>query len=204
MNESEKFLKMFGGIFFAVGVLVGGIGIGLLFISDILFAAAIPLLLGLVFGAIGGGILISQFKKSAARKTVEENGDRFTGKIYGYVEDKSCTMNGDYLINIKVHYFDKNGMEREAIIPTGFTRGSGDFPIGATIDIIALNTSYTWVKNSVRFEHIYGEEELMDDKPLDPSKIDMIAVSCPNCGASFSAAKGYTSKCPYCGSSINC
>ena len=44
----------------------------------------------------------------------------------------------------------------------------------------------------------------MDDKPLDPSKIDKIAVSCPHCGASFSAAKGYVGKCPYCGGVVNC
>ena len=204
MNESEKFLKMIGGIFLSIGLLVGAIGVALIITISEWFAGGIPLLIGVIFSAVGGGILISQFKISSKRKKIENEGEHFTGKIYGYVEDKSCTMNGDYLINIKVHYFDRKGIEREAIIPTGFTRGSGDYPIGATIDIIALNTSYSWVKGSVRYEHIYGEEELMDDKPLDPRMIDMIAVSCPNCGASFSAAKGFTSKCPYCGSAIDC
>ena len=48
-----------------------------------------------------------------------------------------------------------------------------------------------------------GEEELMDDKPVDPMQLKMVAVSCPNCGSSFQAATGYSSKCPYCGSYIN-
>lgn len=204
MSESEKFLKMFGGIFLSIGILVLGIGVAIIAIFNEWLGGGIPTLIGIIFSAVGGGILISQFRVSAKRKEIEKQGDHFTGKIYGYVEDKSCTMNGDFLINIKVRYFDKRGIEREAVIPTGFTRGSGDFPIGATIDIIVLNTSCSWVKGSVRYEHIYGEEELMDDKPIDPSLIDMVGVSCPNCGASFSAAKGYSSKCPYCGSTINC
>ena len=48
-----------------------------------------------------------------------------------------------------------------------------------------------------------GEQELMDDKPVDPSKLRMNAVQCPNCGASYQAAAGYTGRCPYCGSYHN-
>lgn len=202
MNDSDKFLMLFGGIFFGVGVIATAIGIGILAFTGSFIAGGIPLLIGIIFGAIGGGILGVQIKKGRGRKKILSEGTRFTGKIYGYVEDKNCTMNGDYLVNIKVHYFDKMGTEREAIIPTGFTKGSGDYPIGATIDIIALGTEYSWDKNSVRFEEIYREDELMDDKPLVNQ--NMVAISCKNCGASFSAAKGYVSKCPYCGGSINC
>ena len=31
----------------------------------------------------------------------------------------------------------------------------------------------------------------------------MTAVQCPNCGASYQAAAGYTGRCPYCGSYHN-
>lgn len=203
MNESDKFLRLFGGIFFAVGVLVLSIGVSLIFTIHEMFGALICLLIGFIFAAVGGGILLSVIKSSLARKNLKENGKRYTGKIYGYVDNKSSIMNGDYLVNIKVHYFDEMGIEREAIIPTGFTRGSGDYPIGATIDIIALGTKFTWVENSVRYEHIYREEELMDNKPIDPTKLNMVAVNCPGCGASFSAAKGYVCTCPYCGGTIN-
>lgn len=201
MSDSDKFLKMFGAIFFSVGVVVGIIGIVGFAMSGFIMAG-IPILIGVVFGSIGGGILISQMKKTAKRKNVEANGNHFLAKIYGYVEDHSCTMNGAYLMNTKVHYFDEYGVEREAILETGFARGCGDYPIGATIEIIALGNAYSWIPNSVRYERIEGEDELMDDKPVNQI-LGMTAISCGSCGASFTAAKGYTSTCPYCGSSIN-
>ena len=55
----------------------------------------------------------------------------------------------------------------------------------------------------IRDEILPGEQELMDDKPVDPSKLRMTAVQCPNCGASYQAAAGYTGRCPYCGSYHN-
>lgn len=204
MSEDEKFFRLFGSIFFSVGVLMTSIGLGILILFFEWFSGGICLLLGIVFGAVGGGILITQFKNAAKRKNIIKYGQRYTGKIYGYIDDKRGTMNGDFLVNIKVHYFDQFGTEREAIIPTGFTKGNGDYPIGATIDIIALDTSYTWVEGSVRFETIPGENELMDNKPIDPSKMNFIAVNCPKCGASFSATRGYVSRCPYCNNATNC
>lgn len=48
-----------------------------------------------------------------------------------------------------------------------------------------------------------GEDELMDDKPVAPDKLQIVAVTCPNCGSNFQAATGYSSKCPYCGGYIN-
>lgn len=204
MNESEKFLRMFGGIFFAVGVFVGAVGLGIIIIFGEWFGGGIPLLLGICFGGIGGGILAAQFKVDAKRKNIRKTGRRFSGKIYGYIEDKNGTINGDYAVNIKVRYFDEEKIEREAIIPTGFIKGSGEYPIGATIDIYALGTSYSWVEGSVRYEHIEGEDLLMDNKPINTSQLDIIGVECPGCGASFTAARGYTSACPYCMRQINC
>lgn len=203
MNESEKFSCLFGGIFFSVGVLVLGIALFLMIGFGEFFASLICLLLGVVFSAVGGGFLIAVFRSTTKRNKVKKNGRRYTGKIYGYIEDYSCTVNGGYLMNTKVRYFDEDGIEREAIIPTGFVKGTGDYPIGATIDIIALDSNYSWDKNSVRYEHIDREEELMDNKPLDPAKINMVAVACSHCGASFSAAKGYVCNCPYCGAAID-
>ena len=42
-----------------------------------------------------------------------------------------------------------------------------------------------------------------ESRPVEPEKLNLIAVNCPNCGSSFQAAKGYASKCPYCGGYIN-
>lgn len=203
MNATEKFMRMFGSIFFAVGVITLITGIFSFGSTGDILGDVISVSLGVVFSGIGGGIYIAQMKKGKKRKQINEEGTRYTGKIYGYVEDKNCTMNGDYPVNIIVHYFDKAGVEREAYVPTGFIKGSGDYPIGATIDIMVLGTEYTWDKDSVRYEKIDGEEELMDDKPVTPDKNSMIAVSCASCGASYTAVKGYVSKCPYCGSSTN-
>lgn len=202
MTDTDKFLKLFGTVFFSVGVLMLIISLGIVRTTGDFIACGGTLILSIVFGGVGGGLLIAQIKKRKERQKILSEGTRYTGKIHSYVEDKSCTMNGDYPINLNVHYFDHRGTEREAIIPTGFTKGSGEYPIGATIDIIALGTNYTWDKDSVRFERIFGEEELMDDKPLQHAS--MVGVSCKSCGASFSAAKGYVNKCPYCGGSINC
>jgi len=204
MNDSDKFFKLFGGIFFSIGVLCAVIGLGIMIAFGEWFGGGIPLLIGLIFGAIGGGFLIAVFKKAANRKKITREGTRFSGKIYGYSEDTNVAINGSFPFNIKVRYFDRSGVEREALIPTGFTKGSGEYPIGATIDIFALGTRYSWDPNSVRFESIDREDELMDDLPLNPREVNMVAVSCPGCGASFSGAKGYVSKCPYCGGSINC
>lgn len=203
MNDSEKFLVMFGSIFFSTGIIVLLFGLVLILGSGELFAFAICILIGLVFTAVGGGILFVQLKGISKRKKVAKTGKKYTGKIYGYVEDKRAMVNNDYLVNIKVHYFDEKGIEREAVIPTGFSKGSGDYPIGATIDIIALGSVYSWDKKSVRYEHIDREEELMDNKPLDPKLINMVAVTCPYCGAKFSAAKGYVCNCAYCGAAID-
>lgn len=203
MNSSERFMILFGSIFASVGLLSFGIGIFLIFSEVEMFASFICIFLGLIFAAIGFSIIISNTKRIARRKRAEKNGKKYTGKIQGYVEDCSCLVNGQYLFNTKVHYFDEKGIEREAILPTGFVKGTGEYPIGATIDIVVDNTVCSWDKDSIRYEHIYREDELMDNKPLDPSKLNMTAVVCPNCGASFSAAKGYVGTCPYCSSVFN-
>lgn len=203
MNESEKFLTMFGSIFGGIGVLMLVVGIGIIAGTGGLFGGGMPLLMGIIFASIGFGVMIPQLKSASRRKQISNTGTKYTGKIYGYLEDKGCTMNGDYLINIKVHYFDEYGTEREAVIPTGFTRGSGEYPIGATIDIVGMGTEYAWDKNSVRYEVIDREDELMDDKPINVGALAMTSITCPGCGATFAATKGYVSRCPYCGGTTN-
>ena len=77
------------------------------------------------------------------------------------------------------------------------------FRSGLTIDIFEYNGKYGYDPDSVRDERLPGEEELMDDKPVAPDKLRLVAVRCPNCGSSFRAATGYSSKCPYCGNYLN-
>lgn len=203
MSEDSKFFIMFGGIFFSVGMIALIVGVIVACLGGGILGGGIPILLGIIFGTIGGGFLLVQIKKSRAKKKLAAKGKRYTGKIYDYVEDKSFTMNGDFLVNIKVHYFDENYEEREILLDTRFVKGTNGFPIGATIDIIVDGNDCTWVPGSVRNEVISGEAELMDDKPVNPTMVHMVAVSCPRCGASFSAAQDYVAKCPYCGSAVN-
>ena len=68
-----------------------------------------------------------------------------------------------------------------------------------TITIYEYQGKFNFDPASVRDEVIPGEAELMDDKPLEPEKLKMVAVTCKNCGASYQAATGYSSRCPYCG-----
>ena len=72
-----------------------------------------------------------------------------------------------------------------------------------TIDIYEYGGKIAYDKNSVRSETILKEEELMDNMPLDTTGLEVVAVECRSCGASFCATKGYVSKCPYCGKLIN-
>ena len=109
-------------------------------------------------------------------------------------------VNGRFPLNVKVHYFDNYGIEREVILPTSISGGADSmFPIGMTIDIYEYNGQYTYDPASVRGERLRREEELMDNKPIDPEQLHLIAVRCSNCGASYKAATGYASRCPYCG-----
>lgn len=185
-------------IFIIMGLAFAGIG-GL--VSFIFFAVgsmgvftAMPLFFVLLGLAFIGAVL----NMSRAAKNIVAKGTKYPAKIYSYVNNTSFMVNGSYTVNIKVRYFDKTGVEREAIIPTSFARGSSEYPIGMTIDIYEYKGKYGFDPHSVRDEILVGENELMDDKPVDPSKMRMIAVKCPNCGSTYEAVKGYTSKCPYC------
>lgn len=201
MSRFDYEILIFGAIFSAIGIMIFFSGINFLISGD---EAAVDMIYSsIVFGGLGGVPSAIILRKRKRIKDILNHGKQFSGKIHSYVEDKSCYVNGDYRININVHYFNEMGIEREIIVPTGFMRGSNEFPIGATIDIKVWGNKCTWVKGSVRWDELYREDELMDDKPIDWHK-DNVAVSCGGCGASFSAAKGYMTVCPYCGTKINC
>ena len=85
------------------------------------------------------------------------------------------------------------------ILPTSFCQGASQYPLGMTIDILEYQRKYEYDPSSVRYEILPGEQELMDNKPVEPSLLHMISVICPNCGASYKKAAGYAEKCPYCG-----
>lgn len=178
-----------GGLCFLIFSAVGGMGV----------FSMIPLFFVLL-GACFFGAFVLHKKKQA---DILNKGNRYTGKIFGYVKDKSVAVNGAYPINIKVRYFDEKNTVKECIIPTGFPEGSNQYAIGMTIDIFEYRGKYGWDKASVRDEYISGQDVLMDNKPVEPEKLDLIAVTCPNCGSSFQATKGYANRCPYCDSYIN-
>lgn len=197
MNAAQKILIIIGAFFAAIGgtiVLIMGSMARLTGMPFMAFVA-IPLL----FVALGAGFIIAVLISYSRKRKIRTNGIRYEAKIYGYVENTSYTVNGRYPVNTKVRYFDTDQVEREAVIPTGFARGSGEYPIGMTITIYEYQGKFNFDPASVRDEVIPGEAELMDDKPLEPEKLKMVAVTCKNCGASYQAATGYSSRCPYCG-----
>lgn len=195
MNTVQKILLGMGIFYIVIGGMMsiifirGGYGM----------FTAIPLL----FLVLGIAFVVGVCVSSAKKKKIVKHGHRYVAKIYSYVENTAYLVNGSYTVNIKVHYFDENHVEREAIIPTEFEKGSGMYPIGMTIDIFEYQGRFSFDPASVRDETLFGEAELMDDKPVSPEQIRLIAVECPNCGSSFQAMTGYSNKCPYCGGYLN-
>ena len=202
MDAMQKILMILGAAF---------AGMGLVF--TIVFGSFLPMMRGsgatvmivvpIFFIIIGLSLVIFVLKAMSKKKEVERKGKKYSAKIYGYIENTSVMVNSNYLIDTKVHYFDEKHIEREAIIPTAFSKGSSQYPIGMTIDIYEYNGKYSFDPKSVRDEILPGENELMDNKPVEPEKITNVAVECKNCGATFQAVKGYTERCPYCGSVYN-
>ncbi len=191
------FWLLFGGIFFGVGFAITA--------AFAAFSLAMPgfgfgmfILFPMAFMLGGLGVLIYAFYLIRRKKEVSRKGTRYKAKIYGYVEDTSYTVNGQFTMNLKVRFFDRNHVEREAVLATNFPKNSDMYGIGMTIDIYEYEGRYDYVKDSIRYERIYGEEELMDNKPIAPEEQTFVAIRCPGCGASFQGVKGYTSKCPYC------
>lgn len=207
MEGVRKITKLLGGIFLALGGTLLIVSLVVLLVTHGSeggkTAGGIVGLLCFIFSAIGVGMSVGATANDRKRKNIIKKGDRYTGKIYAYTEDKAILVNNDYPVNTVVHYFDRAGIEREIIIPTKFAKGSGAFPIGATIDFVIYGSSSTWIDDSVRFDHIEREDELMDNKPVDQSKLNRVAVTCPTCGASYVAAQGYAATCPFCGHAVN-
>ncbi len=196
MKAAHKIFLFIGAIFVFLG----------LFVSGVFFANRDVLgwffLLPLIFLFVGIALLVSVLSYIGKNKRIIKNGKRICAKIYGYVEDTSITVNNSYPVNTVVRYFDASQKERETILETGFARGSNEYPLGMTIDIYELDGKFGYDKGSVRSETIPREEELMDNKPIITTGLEVVAIECKSCGASFCATKGYVSKCPYCGRAI--
>lgn len=197
MNITQKIILGMGAFY----VLIGGT-ISIVFCAAFSFVpgaggfVAIPMMFVVLGIAFIIGALIPEFRKEKIRRC----GNKYPAKIYSYVENTSYRVNDSFPVNVKVHYFDQNGIEREAVLPSSMSKGDSKFPIGMTIDIYEYKGKYGFDPKSVRNEILPREAELMDDKPVDPSLLKMVAVSCRSCGASYEAASGYTGRCPYCGS----
>ena len=201
MNSGEKIFLLIGGIFAGVGTVLTTVFIGIGSAVGPGFGAfvAIPLF----FVILGLCFIIAPFRIKAKRTKIIQKGKRYPAKIYGYAVNASYLINGVHPKDTKVHYFDENGIEREAMLPTRCAGSDGLMPIGLTIDIFEYQGKYAWDETTLRNEILPREAELMDNKPIDPGKINIVAVKCSNCGASFEAAQGYTSQCPYCGGFTN-
>lgn len=195
-------LFLMGGMFFTIGM-----------VMTILFASTsgifresgigVFVLIPLLFALIGAIMLVIAFRQMIRKMEVRSKGTRYPAKVYGYVDDSSFVVNGQYTVNTKVRFFDVNHYVREAIIPTQFSRNSNMYGIGMTIDIFEYNGRFSWDPRSLRYEHITGEKELMDNRPVVPEEMKLVGVTCPSCGANFQASSGYANRCPYCDGYIN-
>lgn len=181
-------------------VLIGG-GVTLAFLGTGMpfYSAIAPM----IFIVLGIGFLVGVWMIDKKKRDAIKNGIRYAAKIHSYVEDGSILVNGKHPYNVRAHYWDENGIEREAILKTSFSYGEGTFPIGMTIDIFEHEGYYGYDEHSVRSEVLPREDELMDNRPIDPNAVHTTAALCPNCGASFEAALHYVNRCPYCDSYLN-
>lgn len=195
MNPGQKILLIIG-----VGFLALGVPMSILFGSLMGIEVA---LLPLVFVFLGAAFVIYVAWQRAGQARVRARGTRHAAKIYGYVDDTSFTVNDAYPQNLRVRYFDERGQRREVVVPTRFARGDTRYPIGATVDIFEHKGDVSWDPASVRPEQLAREDELMDDRPVEPDQLHIVAVTCPHCGPSFQVAEGYASTCPYCGQAVN-
>ncbi|MDO4464005.1 MAG: hypothetical protein Q4C57_05595 [Bacillota bacterium] len=196
MDIVYKILAAMGAFFIMIGLVISTI-------FTAIDGFSVFILIPMMFVVIGICFVLGVCFQINKKKVILRKGKKYAAKIYGYVKNTTVLVNGSFTINVKVHYFDENHVEREAIIPTEFPEGSNQYAIGLTMDIYEYRGRYNWDPASVRNEVLKGEAELMDDKPVEPEKLTLTAVNCPNCGSSFQAAKGYASKCPYCGGYIN-
>lgn len=170
--------------------------------------SVIIILLMSVFGvvlllALIVGILLLIFLPLIKRGRAQNKGKKYTAIIYGYQKSERMYVNGKPVVNTTVRYFDDEGVKREALLKTKFVQGSGDYPIGGLIDISVYKDAVSWDKKSVRYDNIDREEELMENKPIDTSKLKVIKITCKSCGASYEATEGYVSKCPHCGRAVD-
>lgn len=201
MNSDEKIFILIGTVFAIVGIIVSTVFIAVGFEVDGAFLAFS--LIPLFFVVLGACFIIAPFRKKAKREEIRKKGKRYPSKIYGYATNASFVINGVHPKDTKVHFFDEMNIEREVIIPTHCAGSDGLLPIGMTIDVFEYKGKYAWDETTLRNEILPRESELMDNKPIDPSKINVIAVKCQNCGASYEAVQGYTGQCPYCGGYTN-
>ena len=174
MSYTQKIFLIIGSTFSAIGILISSVFLMILNVAPDGFASflALPIffsILGIIFIA---GALLSYHK---SRQTIT-SGVRYPAKIYGYVKNKSYTINGSFPVNTIVHYFDRDHIEREVVIPTNFCEGSSTYPIGMTIDIYEYNGRYNFDPSSVRSEILPGEQELMDNKPVEPESCILLQL----------------------------
>ena len=181
MKAAYKILFFMGLIFVFVGIIV--------FVPFVLNIQVFGIMVAIpVFFVILGICFIVPFmKQKRADKKIMRLGKKRIAKISDYVEDTSATVNGEYLINTVVHYFDDRGKVCDAILETGFMRGSNKYPLGMSVDIYEYDGKVVWDKKSVRIEELPGG-----------SQPEIVVSECMSCGSSFCSTKGFISKCPYC------
>ena len=196
MDYAYKILLIIGLAFFGIGLIIS-------IAFFVVFGSSIFCFIPCLFIFVGLCFILAYFNNNRKKDKILKKGTMYVAKIYSYVQDTSVIVNGSYPVNLKVRYFDIHQNIKEAIIPTGFPKGSDMYPIGYTINIYEYNGKYGYDPHSVRDEVIGREKELMDNKPVEPDKVKLIGVTCPNCGSSFQASVGYSNRCPYCDSYIN-
>jgi hypothetical protein len=126
---------LLGGIFSLVGA-------GLTIVIITAFVGIPFLLLGLVFLAIGGGVLNWRYQETQKVVNVLRAGEATSGKIVGIQQNYSVRINGRYPWVIR-YQFQANGQNYEGKVSTLNPVGE-NLQAGKTVCILYLPTAPQW------------------------------------------------------------
>ena len=199
MSKDLSFVNIAGGIFAFLGLFAFVAGIYKMIATGDILYNLMTVLAGVFVIFVGVALCYPSLKLASKRKTILKKGREYTGKIHSYVYDKTYFMDGNFLVNLMVRYFDPDGQKCEALVVTRADSKSNKFPLRSTIKIREYKGEFAYVPGSISHTKIEGEDNLMTGSAFAPGSYHLIAKSCSGCGASYTVASSKIRRCPYCG-----
>jgi len=147
-------MKLFGIIFLSVGLLMFLIGVGwfryeyshiMEGVMDAIIGPGVFLILGFVFGAIGGGVLYNEYRLRRRRETLMRTGRRIQAKVVEIGMNRSISVNGrhPYIVTCQANVSGRETTFRSANIFGSLLLNVGD---ELTVYLDFQNPDKYWVE----------------------------------------------------------